>query len=102
MFDRCFADKQFTQAIGIAIETRRLDKLEKAIVEADDTAQMLSYCLKVCMSLIPSRTFRNTILQMLVRLYLGLQTPDYISVCQVSETIYLCVRLVRLYICVSG
>ena len=32
MFQRCFDDKKFKQAIGIAIETRRLDVFEKAIV----------------------------------------------------------------------
>lgn len=32
MFQRCFEDKKFKQAIGIAIETRRLDIVEKAIL----------------------------------------------------------------------
>ncbi|XP_067949261.1 26S proteasome non-ATPase regulatory subunit 1-like [Watersipora subatra] len=82
MFERCFHDRQYTQAVGIAIETRRLDILEKAIGDSDDKAGMLTYCLKVCLSLIESRAFRNTILEMLVRLYLGLPTPDYISMCQ--------------------
>ena len=44
---------------------------------------MLQYSLKVCMSLIQQRTFRNTVLRVLVELYLGLAMPDYISVCQV-------------------
>ena len=34
------------------------------------------------MSLIQNRQFRNTILRMLVKLYMGLATPDYINVCQ--------------------
>lgn len=34
MFERCFSDRQYTQAIGISIETRRLDILERAITEA--------------------------------------------------------------------
>ena len=32
MFQRSFEDKKFKQAIGIAIETRRLDVFEKAIL----------------------------------------------------------------------
>ena len=32
MFQRCFDEKKFKQAIGIAIETRRLDVFEKAIL----------------------------------------------------------------------
>lgn len=34
------------------------------------------------MSLIQNRQFRNTILRVLVKLYMGLTTPDYINVCQ--------------------
>ena len=33
MFERCFADSQFRQAIGVALETRRLDKLEEAVTK---------------------------------------------------------------------
>jgi len=33
-FQRCFDDKKFKAAIGIAIETRRLDVVEKAILTA--------------------------------------------------------------------
>ena len=49
---------------------------------------MLTYALKVCMSLIQQRTFRNKVLRVLVELYLGLAAPDYISVCQVH--VYIC------------
>lgn len=31
MFDKCFKDGEYMQAIGIAIESRRLDKLEEAV-----------------------------------------------------------------------
>lgn len=34
------------------------------------------------MSLIQSREFRNTVLRVLVKLYMGLATPDFINVCQ--------------------
>ncbi|CAL1544748.1 unnamed protein product [Lymnaea stagnalis] len=82
MFQRCLDDKQFKQAVGIALETRRIDIFEKAIKLADDVQGMLSYAFKVCMSLIQSRSFRNTILRVLTSLYMGLGTPDYINVCQ--------------------
>ena len=82
MFQRCFSDHQYKQALGIALETRRLDVFEKAILESKNVPVVLSYALKVCMSLIQSRHFRNTVLRILVKLYMGLATPDYISVCQ--------------------
>ncbi len=34
MFQRCMDDGQYKQAIGIAIETRRMDIFEKAILES--------------------------------------------------------------------
>jgi len=34
MFQRCFDDQQYKQAIGIALETRRNDILQKAICES--------------------------------------------------------------------
>lgn len=82
MFQRCFDDKMFKQAVGIALETRRIDIFERAIMESDDIPSMLSYSLKVCMSLMQNRQFRITVLQVLTKLYMGLQTADYINVCQ--------------------
>ncbi|ESO10941.1 hypothetical protein HELRODRAFT_71906, partial [Helobdella robusta] len=82
MFKRCFDDKQYKQAVGIALECRRMDIFEKAILESDDVAGMLLYTFKVSLSLIQSRRFRDIVLNSLVNLYKNLTVPDYISVCQ--------------------
>lgn len=55
---RCFADGQFEQAVGIALETRRLDKLEEAVHRSPDTVGILTYALHVCQDLVVSREFR--------------------------------------------
>ena len=34
MFERCFDEHKFQQAAGIALETRRIDLLERAIQES--------------------------------------------------------------------
>ena len=49
---RCFADGQFEQAIGVALESRRLDKLEEAVQRAPDTASTLDYALQVCQRMV--------------------------------------------------
>ena len=67
MFDRCFADGQYRQAIGVALETRRLDKLEEAITKSPDAADSLAYATKVCQTLVTSREFRHEVLRALVR-----------------------------------
>ena len=34
MFERCLVDRRYKQAVGVALETRRVDILERAIHEA--------------------------------------------------------------------
>jgi 26S proteasome regulatory subunit N2 len=82
MFERCLSDRRYKQAIGIAFETRRVDILQRAIHESGDIPGMLSYCLRVALSLISNPAFRNTVLKVIVRAYKELDVPDYISVCQ--------------------
>lgn len=64
--------------------------LYMCVCEQDDIPAMLSYAFKVCMSLIQHRQFRNTILNVLTNLYMGLQVPDYINVCQVLYAVCGC------------
>lgn len=61
MFKRCFDDKKFKQAVGIALETRRLDVFKEAILKSADIPTMLSYSVKVVMSLLQERQFGNTV-----------------------------------------
>jgi len=82
MFLRCFDDKKYKQAIGIALETKRLDIFEEAVLKSADVQGMLSYSLNICMSMIESLLFRNEVLRVLVKLYLNLATPDHIRVSQ--------------------
>ena len=82
MFQRCFVDGQFKQAIGIALETRRMDIFEKAILQSSDLQAMLAYAFKITMSLIDNLHYRNEVLKILVNMYKNLQVPDYISMVQ--------------------
>ncbi|XP_044739482.1 26S proteasome non-ATPase regulatory subunit 1 [Chrysoperla carnea] len=82
MFQRCLDDGQYRQALGLALETRRMDIFESAIKQADDVIGMLSYAFQVAMSLIQNRAFRNIVLRSLVELYKGLATADYVNMCQ--------------------
>ncbi|OXB62078.1 hypothetical protein ASZ78_010483 [Callipepla squamata] len=63
MFQRCLDDHKYKQAIGIALETRRLDIFEKTILESN-------------------KQFRNKVLRVLVKIYMNLEKPDFINVCQ--------------------
>lgn len=83
MIHRCLDDGQYRQALGIALETRRMDIIEAAITRSgDDINSMLAYAYQVTMSLIQNRAFRNEVLRCLVKLYRSLAVPDYVSMCQ--------------------
>lgn len=83
MFERCFADGQFRQAVGVALETKRLDKLEEAISKSPDPADSLAYATKVCQTLVTSREFRREVLRALVGLYETTSAEtDHLNVCQ--------------------
>ena len=47
MFVRCYEDNQFNQAIGIALESRRLDKVREAIEKSNDIEDKLSYTFTI-------------------------------------------------------
>ena len=82
MFERCYQDKEFKQALGIALESRRLDKLEECVARADDAYDILNYCYLVAQDLVTSGQFRKLVLRKLVELYGGLGSPDYVNMCQ--------------------
>ncbi|KAG1142270.1 hypothetical protein G6F37_006621 [Rhizopus arrhizus] len=81
MFQRCADDGEYEQAIGIALESRRLDIIESNI-QKGDANQLLAYVLDVSMTLVQNLEFRNEVLRLLVNLYKKLEKPDYISISQ--------------------
>lgn len=82
MFKRCFDDHQYKQALGIAVETKRMDMFRDAIMLSQDKDGMLSYAYRVSMQLIQNRTYRAELLRTLVKLYRELEKPDYVQMCQ--------------------
>jgi hypothetical protein len=59
---------------------------------------MLGYAFKITMQLLQNRKFRTVLLRTLVRLYLNLQIPDFISVCQVKKKKFFFFRNFLLFI----
>ena len=84
MFERCYDDGQFTQAIGVALETRRLDKLQESILKSGDVVESIDYATKVCQTLVTSREFRQSVLRVLVKMYETTEgvEPNYLNMCQ--------------------
>ena len=65
---RCCEQGQYEQAVGVALESRRLDKLEQVISQSTtDRTRILQYSLRVCQKLILNRNFRQQVGQGLAR-----------------------------------
>jgi 26S proteasome regulatory subunit N2 len=83
MFERCFKAGEYRPAIGIALQSRRLDKLEYAIAKssAAEMGAHLQYTFRVCMDLV-SIDYRPVVLRLLVQLYSQLPVPDSLNMCR--------------------
>ncbi|GIL83332.1 hypothetical protein Vretimale_11311 [Volvox reticuliferus] len=85
MLDKCISAGQYEQAVGVALEGRRLDKLEEVIMRAaagEERTRVLKYALRVCQQLIVSRDFRQQVLRLVIRLYESVDAPDWVDICQ--------------------
>ncbi|KAL9940157.1 hypothetical protein V8E36_000862 [Tilletia maclaganii] len=81
MFERCIASGVYRQAVGIALETRRLDVIERVFGESRDRA-LLAYTLDAVMTVVQSLDLRTKVLHLLVKLFQSLPTPDHFSISQ--------------------
>ncbi|CAO2200986.1 unnamed protein product [Urochloa humidicola] len=82
MLDKCILDGKYHQAMGMAVECRRLDKLEGAISQCDNIQGALSYCINLSHQYVSHCEYRLEILGCLVKIYQTLPNPDYLSICQ--------------------
>ncbi len=82
MFERCFDDGAFNQAVGIALEAHRLDKIEEAIARAPAKGALIAHIFQVSQTLILSRQFRLKVLDVLVQVHATIADPEYVSICQ--------------------
>lgn len=55
MFQRCFDDRMFKHAMGLAVETRRTDIFIEAVKRSDDRDAILAYAFKIIMTFIQNR-----------------------------------------------
>lgn len=86
MFQRCYRDHCFDQAIGVALDTRRLDKVTEVVKTAiaSKHEEILGYTFNLCKSArnVNPREFRLSVIGILIENYqVALTTPDYTNVC---------------------
>lgn len=84
MYQKCFSLGEYTQAIGIALESRSVEKLEESIRRSGQVGKMLTYTYKMLREVGISREFRRDILAKLVELQLQQTEQDYSSICELK------------------
>eukprot|EP00048_Salpingoeca_helianthica_P022316 m.17581 g.17581 ORF g.17581 m.17581 type:complete len:928 (-) comp7164_c0_seq1:44-2827(-) len=67
--------------LGLAIETRRLDVLERAITEAAHPEEMIAHTVNVAMTVLTDHKFRQEVLQLVLRLLQAKPGEDDSSLC---------------------
>ncbi|KAI7954458.1 hypothetical protein MJO28_004858 [Puccinia striiformis f. sp. tritici] len=84
MFTRCVNAGEYRQALGIALESRRLDIIESIASRHNSKENdLLGYLLEASLTSITRISFRNDLLRLLVRLLGSQQSgPDYFSITQ--------------------
>ncbi|KAI0179075.1 26S proteasome regulatory complex, non-ATPase subcomplex, Rpn2/Psmd1 subunit [Hypoxylon sp. FL1284] len=99
LFESCLKEKRYQQVVGIAVEAKRLDVVNKVIQRADDdfkrnkgkstqddaigpAEELLDYCLNICMDVVQERAFRDDILQLILGILTSgrAKDPDYFSI----------------------
>ncbi|KAK9461244.1 armadillo-type protein [Lipomyces oligophaga] len=105
MFSRCIEEGEYKHAIGVALETRRLDTIESCINHAYGTvlpngnstngdildsrssevagAELINYVFEASMSLVLNKRWRNAVLSRIVALVMKHRSPDYFTVTKI-------------------
>lgn len=61
IFDACFSEGQLKQAIGMALESERLDICQRAIVESKNNEELSVYIRQASLGLVSRIDFRNQV-----------------------------------------
>jgi hypothetical protein len=84
---RCCKDGQFEQAVGVALEGRRLDKLEEVVGRSTNAAATLAYALRVCQQLVINRDFRQQVCSGRRPLYVAREMHGCVPELQLSSCV---------------
>jgi 26S proteasome regulatory subunit N2 len=110
MFARCYTDHCYEQALGVALDTYRIDKVDEVCSQAikhTNTHDILTYAFNLCANThtrsIQSRRFRLAVIEVLVKQYSTLAHPDYTHMCfglqALNQPVDVAILLRKLCVC---
>lgn len=93
IFESCYAEGEYKQVVGIAVEARNTDVLREAILKSSQQEQgkgkravagrtddLLEYVLDICMNVVQERGLRSEILRLILELLNDIPSPDYFAI----------------------
>ncbi|ETW39578.1 hypothetical protein PFNF135_05608 [Plasmodium falciparum NF135/5.C10] len=86
MIDVCIKSNDIKEALGVALDARRLDKVEYIIANAENKIEILAHSINNEKHINMNKSFRNEYFKLLVNLYLSLSEEElkteYINLCE--------------------
>lgn len=82
IFERNLTNKEIRYVIGLSLDTRRIDMLERAVKASDDQATILTETIAKVFESQLDRRFRGQALDAIFRLLAQMKEPDFVSMCQ--------------------
>lgn len=89
LFSNCLKQKKYRQVVGIAVESKKLDVLQRVIKRAkadasgDSTGpaeELMDYALGICLDVVQEMSLRTEILRLILELLHDLPNPDYFAI----------------------
>jgi 26S proteasome regulatory subunit N2 len=88
MLDRCFEHGEWKHAMGIALECRMMDVVERCLDAPDseaEVADMLAFTQSAALQKLTRYEWRQAVLSKLAEKYKSLSNPDYLGMCRCLE-----------------
>ena len=82
IYERTLANHDIRYVIGLALDVRRIDMLERAVRTSDDQAAILAETVAKVFETPLDRRFRGQALDAIFRLFAQMAEPDFVSMCQ--------------------
>lgn len=81
MFERCYSHKEYSHALGVAIEAGQINKV-KEVLERAGSVDILDYALHKAQGGVNSKSFRDEVLKVIAGLLIQYETPwSILSLC---------------------
>jgi len=86
LFEACLKKNKYRQVVGIAVEAKKLDVLQrvlkraKADVKEGPTEELMEYALGICLDIVQERSLRTEMLRLILGLLNEITKPDYFAI----------------------